>query len=77
MHELLHTFGATDKYDLSTGQPIYPIGYADPNQQPLYPQRQAELMAAYVPLSQNKSKMPDSLQQTRINEITAIELGWK
>lgn len=77
VHELLHTFGATDKYDLSTGQPIYPIGYADPNQQPLYPQRQAELMAGYVPLSQSKSKMPESLQQTRINEITAIELGWK
>ncbi len=48
-----------------------------PNQQPLYPQRQAELMAGYVPLSQSKSKMPESLQQTRINEITAIELGWK
>ncbi|WP_180006056.1 hypothetical protein [Acinetobacter sp. YH12237] len=77
VHELLHTFGATDKYDLSTGQPIYPIGYADPNQQPLYPQRQAELMAGYVPLSQSKSKIPESLQQTRINEITAIELGWK
>ena len=77
VHELLHTFGATDKYDLSTGQPIYPIGYADSNQQPLYPQRQAELMAGYVPLSQSKSKMPESLQQTRINEITAIELGWK
>ena len=37
-------------------------GYADPNQQPLYPQRQAELMAGYVPLSQSKSKMPESLQ---------------
>lgn len=77
VHELLHTFGATDKYDLSAGQPIYPIGYADPNQQPLYPQREAELMAGYVPLSQSKSTMPESLQQTRINEITAIELGWK
>lgn len=34
-------------------------------------------MAGYVPLSQSKSTMPESLQQTRINEITAIELGWK
>ena len=77
VHELLHAFGATDKYDLATGQPIYPIGYAAPNQQPLYPQHQAELMAGYIPLSQSKSKMPESLEQTRINEITAIELGWK
>lgn len=77
VHELLHAFGATDKYDLATGQPIYPIGYAAPNQQPLYPQQQAELMAGYIPLSQSKSKMPESLEQTRITEITAIELGWK
>ncbi len=77
MNSAVDAFGTTDRYDLSTGQPIYPIGYAYLNQQPLYPQRQAELMAGYVPVSQSKSKMPESLQQTRINEITAIELGWK
>ena len=27
-HELLHTVGASDKYDLATGAPRYPIGYA-------------------------------------------------
>ncbi|MFH7767279.1 hypothetical protein [Acinetobacter sp. BSP-28] len=77
VHELLHSFGASDKYDLATGQPAYPIGYAYPNQQPLFPQAKAELMAGHIPLSQQKSKMPDSLKQTLINEITAIELGWK
>ncbi|WP_425915873.1 hypothetical protein [Acinetobacter sp. TSRC1-2] len=77
VHELLHAFGATDKYDLSTGQPLYPVGYAYPNQQPLFPQAKAELMAGHLPVSSDKSKMPDSLQQTLINEITAIELGWK
>ncbi|QQN39812.1 hypothetical protein [Acinetobacter sp. CS-2] len=77
VHELLHSFGASDKYDLSTGQPAYPIGYAYPNQQPLFPQAKAELMAGHIPLSQQKSRMPDSLKQTLINEITAIELGWK
>lgn len=30
IHELLHGFGAKDKYDLKTGQPIYPLGYAQP-----------------------------------------------
>ena len=77
VHELLHSFGASDKYDLSTGQPAYPIGYAYPNQQPLFPQAKAELMGGHIPLSQQKSRMPDSLKQTLINEITAIELGWK
>lgn len=77
VHELLHTFGASDKYDLATGQPIYPVGYANPNQQPLFPQTKAELMAGHIPVSQSTSKMPESLNQTLINEITAIELGWK
>ena len=77
VHELLHAFGASDKYDLTTGQPIYPLGYAYPKQQPLFPQAKAELMAGHIPVSQQKSKMPDSLKQTLINEITAIELGWK
>lgn len=60
-HELLHTFGATDKYDLATGQPIYPLGYTQPEQQPLYPQRQAEIMGGYIALSATQNKMPDSL----------------
>ncbi|CAB1208463.1 hypothetical protein [Acinetobacter bouvetii] len=77
VHELMHSFGARDKYDLATGQPAYPSGYADPHQQPLFPQAKAELMAGHIPLSQQKSKMPDSLKQTVINEITATELGWK
>ncbi len=77
LHELLHAFGASDKYDLTTGQPIYPLGYAYPNQQPLFPQAKAELMAGYIPVSEQKRKMPDSLKQTLINEMTAIELGWK
>ena len=77
VHELLHAFGASDKYDLATGQPLYPVGYAYPNQQPLFPQAKAELMAGHIPVSSDKSKMPDTLQQTLINEISALELGWK
>lgn len=77
VHELLHAFGASDKYNLSTGQPIYPVGYAYPNQQPLFPQAKAELMAGHIPVTNDKSKMPESLAQTLINERTAIELGWK
>lgn len=76
VHELLHAFGATDKYDLATGQPIFPVGYAFPNQQPLFPQAKAELMAGHIPVSQSKSKMPDGLGQTLINVQTAQEIGW-
>lgn len=77
VHELLHAFGATDKYNLATGQPTYPIGYAAPEQKPLFPQAKAELMAGHIPISADKSKMPDHLQQTLINDLTAIELKWK
>lgn len=75
-HELLHTFGATDKYDLATGQPIYPLGYTQPEQQPLYPQRQAEIMGGYIALSATQNKMPDNLAQVGLNKATAIEVGW-
>lgn len=77
VHELLHAFGASDKYDLSNGQPLYPIGYAFPQQQPLFPQAKAELMAGHIAISETQSKMPDSLGQTLVNELTAIEVGWQ
>lgn len=77
IHELLHAFGATDKYDLQTGQPIYPIGFAEPNKQPQYPQSKAEIMGGYIPLSPTERKTPNSLKDTVINNITATEVGWK
>lgn len=75
-HELLHTFGARDKYDLATGLPIFPLGYADAQQMPLYPQIRAELMGGRVPLSAEKAVTPDNLQQTTVGAATALEIGW-
>lgn len=75
-HELLHAFGAKDKYDLATGQPLYPIGYANPQQQPLYPQHQAEIMGGYIALSETKHKTPESMQDAILNKTTATEVGW-
>ncbi|MFA9203836.1 MAG: hypothetical protein ACEQSD_07550 [Flavobacteriales bacterium] len=75
-HELLHTVGATDKYDFSTGLPLYPIGYADPVQQPRYPQQRAELMGGRVPLSADKADIPRNLNQTTVSALTAREIGW-
>lgn len=76
VHELLHGFGATDKYNLSNGEPIFPIGYAQADQQPLYPQTEAEIMGGRIPLSENKSKMPNDLNETVISILTAREVGW-
>lgn len=75
-HELLHTFGATDKYDLATGMPIYPDGFADPQLFPRYPQQLAEIMAVKTPLSTTDARMPDSLDDERVGPVTAREIGW-
>jgi len=74
-HELLHVLGATDKYTVSTGDPEYPFGFASPNQRPLFPQTEAEIMGGRIPLSSFESSMPDSLSQCRIGHKTAEEIG--
>ena len=76
-HELLHTLGASDKYDAVTGQPLHPHGYAEPLREPRYPQRQAELMGARVPVAPGESRMPRSLDETMIGPRTAAEIGWR
>jgi hypothetical protein len=75
-HELLHTLGATDKYDLRTNQPTQPEGYAEPERQPLYPQSFAELMGGRIPVSGSESTTPESLQQVIVGGKTASEIGW-
>jgi len=75
-HEMLHTLGATDKYNLQTLQPIYPEGYAHPEQQPLLPQKSAEIMGGAVPLSASQSEMPISLADAVIGPQTAREINW-
>jgi len=76
-HELLHTVGASDKYDLVSTQPHYPEGYAEPDRQPLYPQRYAELMAGRIPDSQQSAHIPANLSQTLVGDLTAREIGWQ
>jgi len=75
-HELLHTVGATDKYSFATEQPLYPIGYGDPAQQPLYPQATAEIMAGRRALSDKEAEMPRSLGSVVIGAATALEIRW-
>jgi hypothetical protein len=75
-HELLHTLGAIDKYDPRNSQPINPIGYAEPNKQPLLPQTKAELMAGRIPTSATEAETPESLRQVIVGPLTAAEIGW-
>jgi hypothetical protein len=75
-HELLHTLGATDKYVLGTGEPIFPDGFADPAAHPLYPQPQAEIMAGRRAVSATQFEMPRSLRETLVGPATASEIRW-
>ena len=76
-HEILHTLGATDKYDFATTLPLYPLGFADPNLKPLYPQSHAELMAGRVPIRSNEATVPRSLRKVVVGQTTAYEIGWQ
>jgi len=73
-HELLHTLGATDKYDLSSNNPAFPHGYAEPELQPLYPQEFAEVMGGRIPQTPDTSKTPSSLDEVILGTQTAREI---
>ena len=74
-HELMHTVGASDKYD-SAGNPVFPDGYAKPERKPLFPQYRAEIMAGRIPKSNSISEMAMSLQSCVIGTKTAKEISW-
>jgi len=76
VHEFLHTVGASDKYDLSTGEPLFPTGFVDPGKKPLYPQDYAEIMAGVIPVTKTEWIMPEKLSQTIIGNDTAREINW-
>lgn len=75
-HELLHTVGAKDKYDLASGEPLFPAGYADPQREPRLPQQQAEIMAGKIPLADGRLQMPHNLNEVLVGAQTAREIRW-
>lgn len=75
-HELLHSLGATDKYDPATDAPRFPDGYGDPERSPRYPQDTAEIMAGRIALTPTTQEMPDSLAQCVIGPVSATEIHW-
>lgn len=74
-HEFLHTLGATDKYSAYDGQPIGPDGLGEPDRQPLFPQRYAEIMGGRIALAEDDSVIPKSLKYAVIGSLTASEIN--
>ncbi len=75
-HEILHTLGASDKYDPGTLAPLYPSGFAEPDRDPRYPQSFAEVMAGRYAVDENTFEMPESLRAVVVGPETALEIGW-
>jgi hypothetical protein len=75
-HEVLHTLGASDKYNLSTNQPLWPEGYAEPGRNPRLPQQKAEVMGGRIPIDQYHSTIPERLDDVIVGEKTAKEINW-
>lgn len=75
-HEILHTIGANDHYAKQSGLPSWPAGYANPTQQPRYPQLVGELMAGRIPLSPALAREASSLNEIVIGPKTARDIGW-
>ena len=73
-HEFLHTLGATDKYDPATGLPSFPLGYAEPDRSPRYPQKLAEIMGGRIPMADDHADIPQSLRYVIIGDTTATEI---
>jgi len=73
-HELLHTLGASDKYDPASGQPVAPAGIAEPDREPLYPQRYAEIMGGRIALAADDAVIPKNLDYAVIGPQTAAEI---
>ncbi len=72
-HELLHPLGASDKYD---GVSVYPEGYADAGQTPLYPQKHAEIMALGIPTAPGRDEPVRDLRECVVGDVTAREMNW-
>lgn len=75
-HEFLHTLGATDKYEVANNLPVFPEGYGEPELQPLYPQRYAEIMGGRLLLSAQDAVIPRNFAEVVMGRKTAEEINF-
>jgi hypothetical protein len=73
-HELLHTLGASDKYEAG-GMPRYPEGYAEPDLPQSALRREAEIMAGRLVGVRGDPVMPPGLARCVVGPLTAYEIG--
>ncbi len=74
-HELMHTLGASDRYD-EFGRTLIPEGLGNPEQRPLYPQQTADVMARNRVLEPGTEIPPETLEELSVAPQTAAEIGW-
>lgn len=74
-HELLHCLGADDSYD-PEGHAIFPAGFVEPERAPRFPQSHAEVMCGEIPLGESEGRLPKSLDEVCVGEVTARAIGW-
>ena len=53
---------------------MFPDGFAEPDRQPRFPQRYAEIMGGRIALSDDEAMIPTSLRYVIIGEQTAREI---
>lgn len=75
-HEMLHTLGATDKYDSVTLMPSFPQGYAYPELGRNEKRDTCEIMGGRIPYADDIAVVPESLSHCLIGKTTAKEIGW-
>ncbi len=77
-HELLHLFGANDKYlEYSETDACDEKGLGEMHKKPLYPQKTGDIMCLYVEHIKGdftRGHLVD--KELVINELTAKEIGW-
>ena len=77
-HELLHLFGATDKYEENDPSRECSLrGLGKPDLKPLYPQAQGDIMCLYIEKFKNEFTKGSLVKnELNINKYTAKEIGW-
>jgi hypothetical protein len=73
--EIVKLLGASSKAS-EYGSPIFPTGFVDPLQDPLYPQEFGEITLRNVPSSNEIFRPAKGLSEIRLSAATAYEIGW-
>lgn len=75
-HELGHVLGADDTYQDGDFLARWPEGFVQPDADPRYPQKFAELMAVDIPLAPGIEGEVRTLDQVRVGYRSAARMGW-